>query len=282
MTYGIPGPSSRSQGPVEIAAGIFWVGFLDTPTGMTCNPYLIREGEEALLIDAGSRPDFPTVMMKILQTGCRPRDIKAVVYTHYDPDVCGGAANLSELLGAADLSILSAHPNHMFMRHITTGARFTDLSDVGGSYKFSSGRTVRFIPTPYAHSAGAFAVFDEGSGTLFTSDLFGSYTVSRQTTIRIRPECRACDGEAPCAHEVECPLPGILEFHRQTFPSTLCLRNALETLHPLPFTRIAPQHGGIIGDRESAQFLFERLLSLDDVGVDGIRKRGLERHFSRW
>ncbi len=249
---------------------------------MTCNPYLIRDGGEAVLIDAGSRPDFPTVMMKILQTGCRPQEIKAVVYTHYDPDVCGSAANLAELLGMTELRILSAHPNHMFMRHITTGARFTDLGEVEHAYRFATGRTLRFIPTPYAHSAGAFTVLDDKTGTLFTSDLFGSYNVSRETKIRIKPECNDCAVTKTCPVDEHCPLPAILEFHRQIFPSNECLRHALGVLRGLPFTRIAPQHGGILADRESALFALERLYSLDDVGVDGIRNHGIERHFSRW
>ena len=57
------------EGPVEISEGIYWVGFYDPQTGLHCNPYLIIDNEEALVIDGGSRPDFATVMMKILQAG---------------------------------------------------------------------------------------------------------------------------------------------------------------------------------------------------------------------
>ncbi len=65
---------------VEIAKGIFWVGFYDSQSGLHCNPYLIVDRDEAVVIDGGSRPDFPTVMMKILQTGVFPNQISALIY----------------------------------------------------------------------------------------------------------------------------------------------------------------------------------------------------------
>lgn len=39
---------------VEIAAGIYWVGYYDPQSGLHCNPYLIIDGDEALVIDCGS------------------------------------------------------------------------------------------------------------------------------------------------------------------------------------------------------------------------------------
>lgn len=74
---------------IPIADDIYWVGFYDKPSGLHCNPYLIIDGEEAVVIDGGSRPDFPTVMMKILQTGIEPSSITAMIYQHYDPDLVG-------------------------------------------------------------------------------------------------------------------------------------------------------------------------------------------------
>lgn len=55
--------------PVSIADGIYWVGYSDDNRGLHCNPYLIIEGDEAVLIDGGNRDDFSTVMLKILRTG---------------------------------------------------------------------------------------------------------------------------------------------------------------------------------------------------------------------
>ena len=59
--------AQNHEGLVEIAEGIYWVGFYDAQSGLHCNPYLIVDHDEALVIDGGSRPDFVTVMMKIMQ-----------------------------------------------------------------------------------------------------------------------------------------------------------------------------------------------------------------------
>jgi len=66
--------------PIEIAEGIYWVGFVDREANLHCNPYLIIEGDEAVLIDAGSRDDFSTVMMKVLKTGIDPNQICRLIY----------------------------------------------------------------------------------------------------------------------------------------------------------------------------------------------------------
>jgi flavorubredoxin len=99
------------ESSVEIAEGIYWVGFYDAPSGLHCNPYLIVDHEEAVVIDGGSRPDFATVMMKILQTGIAPKQIQALVYQHYDPDLCGSIPNFEDIIGRQDLKIISASEN---------------------------------------------------------------------------------------------------------------------------------------------------------------------------
>ena len=36
--------------PIEIADGVYWVGFWDEHSRLHCNPYLIIDGQEAVLI----------------------------------------------------------------------------------------------------------------------------------------------------------------------------------------------------------------------------------------
>ena len=163
------------ENPVEIAEGIYWVGFYDAQSGLHCNPYLVVDNEEALVIDGGSRPDIATVMMKILQTGMDPDQIKALLYQHYDPDLCGSIPNFEDLIENSDLKIISDESSLMFIRHYSVSSSMVSIEDVNYHYKFFSGRTLQFIKTPYSHSSGSFVTFDEKSGILFTSDIFGSY-----------------------------------------------------------------------------------------------------------
>ncbi len=48
----------RYDRPIQIADGIYWVGFYEENSNFHCNPYLIIDDDKAILIDGGSRPDF--------------------------------------------------------------------------------------------------------------------------------------------------------------------------------------------------------------------------------
>lgn len=257
--------------PIEIADGIFWVGFYDQQSGLHCNPYLIIDHDEALVIDGGSRPDFPTVMMKILQTGIAPNQIKALLYQHYDPDLCGSIPNFEGIINRQDLKIISASENLMFIRHYSVSSRLVTLGEGDYQFAFSSGRTLQFIKTPYSHSAGSFVTFDPKSKIVFTSDLFGSYGSEWELFLELKPECVGCANLADCPKKLpNCPINDILNFHKKIMPSRKALKYALEKILELPFKKIAPQHGSIIEDKQEMTYIFKLLTSLDDVGIDRI------------
>ncbi|UCF92170.1 MAG: MBL fold metallo-hydrolase [Desulfobacterales bacterium] len=259
------------ENAIEIADGIYWVGFCDILSGLHCNPYLIIDNDEALVLDGGSRPDFATVMMKILQTGIAPHQIKALLYQHYDPDLCGSISNFEDIIKRKDLKIISDKENNMFIRHYAVASPLLTLEDVNFQYEFSSGRKLQFILTPYAHSAGSFVTFDPRSQILFTSDLFGSYGTQWELFLKLGPDCLDCIDLSKCpAGKTNCPINDILDFHKKLMPSSKALRYALERILEIPFTRLAPQHGSIIIDKEIMRYVFELLSALADIGIDGI------------
>ena len=256
---------------VEIADGIYWIGFFDEQAGLHCNPYLIIDNDEAVVIDGGSRPDFATVMMKILQTGIAPNQIIALLYQHYDPDLCGSIPNFEDIIKRNDLKIISDASNLMFIRHYSVATRLLPTSKINNQFKFSSGRTLQFFKTPYAHSGGSIVTFDEKSGILFTSDLFGSLGLEWELFLKLRPECMDCVNLKECpSKRTSCPINDILNFHKTVMPSCKALRYSLEQILDIPFTTIAPQHGSIIDNKEIMRYVFESLAILKGVGIDGI------------
>jgi flavorubredoxin len=267
-------PKSKNtdyENPIEIAEGIFWVGFYDRQSGLHCNPYLIIDHDEALVIDGGSRPDFPTVMMKILQTGIAPNQIKALLYQHYDPDLCGSIPNFEGIIQRKDLKIISATENLMFIRHYSVASRLVPLREVDYQFAFSSGRTLQFVKTPYSHSAGSFVTYDPKSRILFSSDLFGSYGTKWELFLKLKPDCIECANLVDCPNNLSnCPIKDILEFHQEIMPSGKALKFAFEKILEIPFKKIAPQHGSIIKDKREMKYIFKLITSLDDVGIDGI------------
>ena len=259
------------ESAVEIAEGIYWIGFYDEQSGLHCNPYLIVDHDEAVVIDGGSRPDFATVMMKILQTGIAPNQIIALLYQHYDPDLCGSIPNFEDIIKRKDLRIISDSANLMFIRHYSVTTRLFPISKLNYQYTFSSGRTLKFVKTPYAHSGGSIVTFDPQSGILFSSDLFGSLGLEWELFLNLKPECMNCVSFARCPQNRPiCPVNDILNFHKTVMPSGKALRYALEQMLEIPFTMIAPQHGSIIKNKEIMRYVFELLASLKGVGIDGI------------
>jgi flavorubredoxin len=257
--------------PIEIAKGVYWVGFHDVQSGLHCNPYLIVDDAEAVVIDGGSRPDFPSVMMKILSTGIDPSAISALIYQHYDPDLCGSIPNFEDIISRPDLKIISVKSNHMFIRHYAASSALVSLEDNENRYRFSSGRELQFIRTPYAHAEGSFATFDPTLGVLFTSDLFGSYGKQWEIFLRLDAACHDCVDYANCPnHQAYCPLPDILRFHQLIMPSERILKYALEQLGKIPFSIIAPQHGSVIREPEAIETIWKALAALKRVGIDGV------------
>ena len=267
---------------IALKDGVYWVGFYDDQSGLHCNPYLIVDQDEALVIDSGSRPDFPTVMMKILQTGITPNQIKALVYQHYDPDLCGSVPNFEDIIRRPDLKIISGQENLMFIRHYAVNSDLVALDEIDFSYTFTSGRTLHFVETPFAHSSGSFVTFDTQSRILFSSDIFGSYGNEWKLFLGLPPECMECNSQDSCPEKRRfCQVRDILEFHQKIMPNRKALRYALEQIARIPFGVIAPQHGSIITDPDLQRYVFEKLTRLEEVGVDALVSDSHQFNFNR-
>jgi hypothetical protein len=66
------------ESSVEIAEGVYWIGFYDEQAGLHCNPYLIVDNDEAMVIDGGSRPALRPTRLSLCFTSTMTR-IFAVV-----------------------------------------------------------------------------------------------------------------------------------------------------------------------------------------------------------
>lgn len=264
-------PPESYHRPVEIAENIYWVGFNDEKTNFHCNPYLVIDGEQAVLIDAGSRPDFALVMMKVLQAGILPEQIVALVYQHNDPDLCGSMSNMVDICANPDLKILSYRDNHMFLGHYLEREKRRLLHPIDTEPYFTfGGRTLTFHRTPYAHDRGSFVTYDAKTKTLFTADLFGSVSRRWDLFVELTDQCPSCRISDPCAAgRPYCPLPEIFEFHRKVMPSGKALRLAMQEVGSMDVALLAPQHGSVLTRKEDIELIVKALAELDRVGIDG-------------
>lgn len=265
--------------PIALSEDVYWVGFNDPKRGLHCNPYLIVDGDEAVLLDGGSRPEFSTVMMKIMQTGVLPGTISTLIYHHYDPDLCGSIPHLEKIIDRPDLKLVSQAENNIFIRYYSVRSRMYCIEAMERRLTLKSGRTLRFIPTPYAHSPGSFMTYDEKSGILFSSDIMGSHSVADKWDLyfNLSPECENCtepgpgDGPHPCSRTGHpCPFIGIDRFHRVIMTSNKALQLAAHRILELSPAMVAPQHGSVIRGEKEIRLLAQHLYNLKGVGIDGL------------
>ncbi len=257
--------------PIKIAEGIYWVGYTDENRGLHCNPYLIIEGDEAVLIDGGNRDDFSTVMLKILRTGLNPSKISRLIYQHYDPDLCGSLPQLEDIINNKDLKVLSHKENNVFIHYYSDRTEKIDFRDLGGYFDFSTGRRLEFYGAPYCHLPGSFVTYDTKTKTLFSSDLFGSYDSRWSLMLDINDGCSDCENTDDCYQNLpKCAINGILNFNRIIMTSNRAFSNALDTIEKLDIDRIAPQHGSIINTRQDVNTIFKHLRKLDNIGIDSL------------
>ncbi len=253
---------------VEVAEGIYWIGKAESD-GLHANPYLIVEGDEAVVIDGGSRPDFSQVMLKIISAAVRPEMIKVLIYQHYDPDLCGSIPHFEEIIARPDLVLLSQRHNNVFINHYGVNSKKKCINTLHNEWTFATGRKLKFFNTPYAHSPGSFVTFDEKTGTLFSSDIFGSYDNAWRLYYEVFSSCANCNSYQDCPKGSKCFVPGIEYFHKLIMTSDKALKYALDQISTLPIERILPQHGGIIEGIEAVSILISKLYEFKGIGIDG-------------
>lgn len=259
---------------VEIAPGVYWVGYADADVGLHCNPYLIVDQDEAVLLDGGSRNDFSTVMLKVMRTGTSPQKIQRLIYHHYDPDLCGNIPHLEALIHNDQLRIISHYENNIFINYYSPESPKDCIEQLGYSYRFASGRELKFFRTPYCHSPGSFVTYDTQSHVLFSSDLFGSYDNNWNLFTGIDERCDGCAAPATCPQTGKpCQLRGMMNFHQRIMTSRKALNYALDRIEELTEVElIAPQHGSILNTPLSRKIAIDRLHGLADVGFDHFLK----------
>lgn len=252
-----------------IADGTYWVGFADPNAGLHCNPYLIVDGGEAVLIDSGSRNDFSTVMLKIMRTGTNPGQIRRLIYQHHDPDLCGNIPHMEAMINSDELRIISHHESNIFIDYYGAKSPKDCIEELSLRYTFASGRELRFIRTPYAHAPGSFMTYDTKTRVLFTSDLFGSYDRCWSLYTRIGDRCLGCTPGEPCPVTGEpCEIDGILAFHRRNMTSSRALQYALAQVEALDISLIAPQHGSLLHTETARAAVMGHLKRLTRVGIE--------------
>ncbi|MGC4069381.1 MAG: methyl-accepting chemotaxis protein [Polyangiaceae bacterium] len=210
----------------DLGDGIHWVG-VDTQDAFRCNPYLIIDGEDAVLVDPGGLLTAEGVLARVAEL-IDLRQIRYIIGHHQDPDVISAVSYLKPLVDPK-CKIVCHSRMSVLIKHFGSGFEFLEVDKSRWQLTFGRGRQLTFAHTPYLHSPGAIVTYDAQSQTVFTSDLFGGIT--EKWKLEAGPNY----------------LEQIMAFHVDYMPSVDILATGIANIKALgPIRRIAPQHGCII------------------------------------
>ena len=229
--------------PVEIASRCWWVGMYMEDDPFQCHPYLIKNGNESILIDPGSMLEFDHVVKKIEEITPLSQ-IKYIVLHHQDPDLAAAVPALEKLIQRDDLQIVSHSRMSPLLKHYGIISSYYEVDRHHMQLETKSGLRLSFVATPYCHSPGAFVTYDPKNKILFSGDIFGGIESSWSFYAK------------------EDYFEQAKQFHSEYMPSREIFNYALNNIEALEIDLIAPQHGSII-QKPYIERLIKQMKQLD-------------------
>jgi flavorubredoxin len=206
---------------------VYWLGITDV-TAFRCNTYLIVDGDQALLVDPGSRSFFPQVRQRVGQI-VDPAGVTGMIICHQDPDV--GASMVDWLEVCPQATVFTTPRTQVLLPHYgRTDYQFYDVSKQP-VYPLPSGRALRFIEAPFLHFPGAFTTYDETTQFLFSGDIWAALDLDWTLVV---------DGDF-AEHARKMDL-----FHLDYMACNAAARGFVGRLDGIKIEAILPQHGSII------------------------------------
>lgn len=223
--------------------------------GIHSNQYLITDGDSAVLMDPGGFGVMPRVLAELLRH-TTPKNIKAIILSHQDPDIVGG---LTTWLEITDCPVYISRIWLRFIPHYGIGGikRFVGVPDAGMPLDIAPGFPLRLVPAHFLHSEGQINVYDPKAKILFSGDIGAA----------VMPE----DGNSAFVDDFAAHLPHIEGFHRRYMTCNRAARLWVDTVSTLDMRMIAPQHGPVYRGRAVAEFLawMKELQCGADLMIDG-------------
>ncbi|MCF6335853.1 MAG: FprA family A-type flavoprotein [Spirochaetales bacterium] len=232
----------QQERAVEIARDIWWVGCYLTEDSFQCHVYLIKNGNNSVLIDPGSKLTFNETLKKI-ESIIPFEKIRYFICHHQDPDITGAFTIINSMVSRDDAVILSHWRTNALLKHYGLRIPLKCVEEMNWNLDLGE-KKLEFVFTPYLHFAGAFVTFIESEGVLFSSDIFGGFT----------------EGFNLFVEEISY-FESIKLFHEHYMPSREILRHSLNKFKKLDLKLIAPQHGSII----PTQFIEDIISQLEDL-----------------
>jgi flavorubredoxin len=218
--------------------------------GIPSNQYLIVHNNKGIILDPGGFGLFPILLSRILKY-TKLNNIKAIILSHQDPDICGGLNIWLEMTDA------KAYISRLWLRFIPHyDIKKTDqiygVPDEGMNLEIDDRLSLKIIPAHFLHSPGHINVYDPISKILFTGDIGAGLLPCSENKLFVED----FDEYIKC----------IDSFHKRYMASNEALRKWVKRVEKLDIEIIAPQHGYLFKG-ENVEKLLRYLYDLK-CGVD--------------
>ena len=220
---------------------IYWLG-IDNETAFRCNVYLIKNGDEAFIVDPGSRNFFEQVKRKALEIATVD-EIKGLILCHQDPDV--SASMIDWLEFKEDLVILSTDRTNILLPHYGKDDYEYYSVNTEKTYTFKNGNQLEFIEAPFLHFPGAFVTYDKTSNFLFSGDIWAALDIEWNLVVS----------------DFELHKNNMNLFHIDYMASNIAARGFVAKVEDKKINGILPQHGSII-NKDNVEDALEYLREL--------------------
>ncbi|MEB3760057.1 MAG: FprA family A-type flavoprotein [Desulfurococcales archaeon] len=230
-----------------------WLGLdeADAEKGILTNQYLIVHNGEGILLDPGGYFVFQKVLEAVSKY-LDPSKVKAIFYSHQDPDVVGSINLLLDFFPNANIYISALWTR--FLPHLGAIAdlNIIEIPDNGNIIEIG-GVNLEAVPAHFLHSPGNFTLYDHNLRVLFSGDIGAAVFPKDEWYLFV--------------DNFDKHLAYIEGFHKRY----LCCKKALDywlsRVKDLNIEVLAPQHGAIFQGPTVSMFL-KWLSTLEKIGID--------------
>ncbi|GBE04627.1 nitric oxide reductase [bacterium BMS3Abin10] len=162
--------------PIEVAKGVYWIGYYDEKASFHSNPYLLIDGDEAVVFDPAGVMEYPKVASKIFSL-VDPAQISYIILHHQDPDLCSGVPLLEDVITNKQLKIVTHSRAAVLINYYGVKSEIYAVDRHQYELALKSGRILKFMKTPFCHFPSAIVTYDPKEKLLFSSDIFAALSV---------------------------------------------------------------------------------------------------------
>lgn len=202
------------------------------------NEYLVRHGDQGLLLDPGGSEIFPAVF-SALASEFDPSRLSGIFASHQDPDIISSLALWLEINPA--LKCYTSWLWESFLPHFGgSETTFVTLPDEGGTIPLGS-LALQAVPAHYLHSAGNLHLYDRDAKILFSGDVGAALLPADRQGLFVEDfasHIRHAEG-----------------FHRRWMGSNEAKRQWCERVSCLDIELLCPQHGAIYRGADVGRFI---------------------------